>query len=353
MDLQKLRNRIDEIDQKLIQLLNDRIKAAREIGELKKIKADGAYVPAREKQVLDGVKAMNEGAISNDSLHAIYREIMSASLAVERHTKVAYLGPCATFTHHAARSRFGASVEYVACESVADVFTTVEKGNADYGVVPIENSIQGPEAPTLDCFVDTSLKICAEIVFPVSQCLLSSSERKKIKRLYSHPQAFAQCRRWLRTEMPGAKQVVTSSTAKAAELAGQEKDAGAIASALAAEIYDLQVLADNIQDESGNETRFMIVGKAYGEPTGDDKTSIIFSVKHQAGSLYSALEAFRQFELNMTKIESRPLKSRAWEYCFFIDFEGHAADDAVAKALEGLSKHCTFVTVLGSYPKSC
>ena len=352
MNLDDLRKRIDEIDQKLIALLNERTTAATDIGKLKQSDGAETYVPAREKEVLTRVKQLNKGPLTDTSLHAVYREIMSASLAMERQVKVAYLGPIATFTHGAARSRFGASVDYLACESGADVFTAIENGSADYGVVPIENSIQGPEAPTLDCFVNTSLKVCAEIVFPISQCLLSRSPREKIGKIYSHPQALGQCRQWLRMEMSGIDQLPTSSTAKAAELASVEDGAAALASALAAEIYSLDIVADNIQDESGNETRFMVLGKSYGKPSGNDKTSIIFSVKHQAGSLFSALEAFRKFGLNMTKIESRPLKSRAWEYYFFVDLEGHAGDEGMSKALAELSEHCVFLTVLGSYPKA-
>jgi chorismate mutase/prephenate dehydratase len=347
-----VRQRIDAIDDELVELLNKRIAAAIEIGKLKQDSAGEVYVPAREKAVLEGAIERNSGPITDDALKAVYREIMSASLALEKEVRVAYLGPAATFTHYAARSRFGTSVEYIACETVGDVFASVEKGNADYGVVPIENSIHGPEAPTLDCFVDTGLKICAEIILPISQCLLSRAPRERVKRVYSHPQAFAQCRGWMRMEMPGVEQVSTTSTAKAAELAAQEDGSAAIASALAAEMYKLDVVAESIQDVSGNKTRFMVLANSCGAPTGDDKTSIIFSVKHAAGSLYNALESFREYGLNMTKIESRPSKSKAWEYCFFVDFEGHSDDEPIAKALADLSTHCVFATVLGSYPKA-
>ncbi len=352
MSVDDVRQRIDAIDDELVELLNKRIAAAIEIGKLKQDSAGEVYVPAREKAVLEGAIERNSGPITDDALKAVYREIMSASLAQEKQVGVAYLGPAATFTHHAARSRFGTSVEYVACETARDVFASVEKGNADYGVVPIENSIQGPEAPTLDCFVDTGLKICAEIILPISQCLLSRAPRERVKRVYSHPQAFAQCRGWMRMEMPGVEQVSTTSTAKAAELAALEDGSAAIASALAAEMYKLDVVAESIQDVSGNKTRFMVLANSCGAPTGDDKTSIIFSVKHAAGSLYNALESFREYGLNMTKIESRPSKSKAWEYCFFVDFEGHSDDEPIAKALADLSTHCVFATVLGSYPKA-
>lgn len=351
--IQKLRSRIDDIDTRLVELLSERVSTAMEIGRAKQSgKSFEIYVPAREKAVLDRVQRLNKGPIPVESIKAIYREIMSASLAIEKATKVAYMGPLATYSHHAARSRFGSSVEYVACETVPDVFRTVEKHHADYGVVPIENSIHGPEAQTLDNFVTTKLKVCAEIVLPISHCLLSRSPRTKITKIYSHPQPFGQCTRWLRMEMPGVELVPTSSTAKAAELASVEHGSAALASSLAAEIYDLNIIAEGVEDETGNQTRFMVLARRFGHATGEDKTSIIFAVKHSAGSLYSALESFKTFKLNMTKIESRPFKSRAWEYYFFVDFEGHVEDKRVSAALRNLSKHCAFLTVLGSYPKA-
>lgn len=352
MTLDELRKTIDDIDAKLVSLLNLRIKSAIEIGKLKQNSGTEPYVPQREKEVLDRVQKLNPGPLPSKSLSSIYREVMSASLALEKELKVAYLGPAATFSHGAARERFGSSVEYVACESVADVFEEVEKQRADYGVVPIENSIQGPEAPSLDRFVDSKVKICAETVYPISHCLLSRVSRDRIRKVYSHPQALGQCNRWLRMEMPGVEQVSTSSTARAAELAAIESDSAAIASRLAAEIYALDVVASNIEDISGNETRFLVLGRSSGAATGNDKTSVIFSVKHEAGSLHHALESFRKFGLNLTKIESRPSRSQSWEYNFFVDFEGHADEEPVANALKDLSSHCTFLTVLGSYPKA-
>ncbi|TFH17454.1 MAG: prephenate dehydratase [Lentisphaerales bacterium] len=353
MTLDKLRKTIDDIDTKLVDLLNQRIKTAIEIGKLKESNGAEPYVPQREKEVLARVQKLNPGPLPAKSLSYIYREIMSASLALEKELKVAYLGPAATFSHGAARERFGSSVEYVACESVAAVFEEVEKQLADYGVVPIENSIQGPEAPTLDRLVDAKVKICAETIYPISHCLLSRSSRDRIRKVYSHPQALGQCNRWLRMEMPGVEQVSTSSTAKAAELAAIETDSSAIASRLAAEIYVLDIVASNIEDIGGNETRFLVLGQSSGGATGNDKTSVIFSVKHKAGSLHNALESFRKFGLNMTKIESRPSRSKSWEYNFFVDFEGHTNEEPVAEALKDLSSHCTFLTVLGSYPRAC
>ncbi len=347
-----LSTKIDGIDAKIVQLLNQRTRAALDIGQLKQKKSGEIYVPAREKEVLLRTQKLNRGPLKDSAIKAIFREIMSASLAAEKKLKVAYMGPAATFSHQAARSRFGTSVEYAACESVSAVFELVEKHGADYGVVPIENSIHGAEAVTLDSFLGTNLKICAEIILPVSQCLLSLSTRDRIKRIYSHPQALGQCARWLKMEMPGVELVSTSSTAKAAELAAVEKEAGALASSLAAEIYRLNIIAPNIEDVSGNQTRFMVLARSYGKPTGDDKTSLIFSVSHKAGSLYNSLQSFKKYGLNMTKIESRPSKSTAWEYCFFVDLEGHTSDRKMKAALGDLQKHCAFLKVLGSYPRA-
>jgi len=352
MNLDDLRKKINEIDEKLVELLNERTRTVVEIGKIKANQGIEPYDPGREKKVLERVQQLNAGPLDAAALKAIYREIMSSALALERQVKVAYLGPAATFSHSAARSKFGTSVEYVACETVADVFSAVQTQEANYGVVPIENSIQGAESPTLDSFVTTTLKVCAEIVHPISICLLSRTSREKIKRIYSHPQPLGQCRRWLQMEMPGVEQVPTTSTARAAELAAVEKGVAALACPLAAEIYKLDVLASNVQDLANNETRFMVIAKTCGQATGDDKTSVIFAVKHAAGSLYNALESLKKYGLNMTKIESRPSRSKAWEYNFFVDFEGHADDPKIAEALKDLATHCSFLTVLGSYPKA-
>lgn len=351
MTLDELRNQIDELDAQLVALLNARTKAAIDIGRVKQANGQAIYVPAREKAVLDRVTGLNAGPLTAHSLCAIYREIMSAALALEHDLKIAYLGPSATFTHQAARSRFGASVEYAACQTISDVFTAVQKGAADYGVIPIENSTEGAVTHTLDEFINTPLRICAEIYLRISHHLMSAGPVEDIKRLYSNPQVFGQCRRWLLENMPRVDLVPVSSTARAAEMAAKEADSGALASELAAELYGLTVWHPDIQDITGNTTRFLVVGTQYGEPTGTDKTSICFSVKHKAGALCSALDVLRKHGLNMTKIESRPSKTRQWEYVFFVDVEGHAADTKVATALTELNEHCAQVTVLGAYPR--
>lgn len=352
MNLDDLRRRIDGIDEELVRLLNDRTRVALDIGSIKRAQSLEAYSPAREKEVLARVASLNRGPLAEASLRAIYREIMSAALSLEKQVKVAYLGPPSTFSHVAARARFGGSVDYVSCETISDVFDAVEKGMADHGVVPVENSTEGAVTYTLDRLVDTTLKICSEICLPISECLLSRVPRDRIEKLYSHPQVLGQCRMWTQREMSGVDVIPVASTARAAEMAAHEPNAAALASRLAAEIYGLEILEADVQDMSGNTTRFVVLARNDGKPTGDDKTSLLFAVQHKAGALYSALESFKKFGLNMTKIESRPSRSKAWQYYFFVDIEGHAKDENVAKALTDLAGHCVVLTILGSYPKA-
>jgi chorismate mutase/prephenate dehydratase len=350
MSLDELRRRIDEIDRELVQRLNERTRCALEIGRIKRQAGKEVYVPAREREVLRRAEEFNEGPLPAESVRAIFREIMSAAIALERPVKIAYLGPPATFTHQAARSRFGASVEYTPCETISDVFAEVAKRACDYGVVPIENSTEGAVTHTLDEFIETPLRICAEIYLPISHNLLSRSSREAIRRVYSNPQVFGQCRRWLQERMPGVEQISVSSTARAAELAAEEPGAGALAGLLAADLYRLDVIERDIQDLGGNTTRFLVIGPTYGPPTGEDRTSIVFGVRHKAGALYEALASFSRHGINLCKIESRPSRTKAWEYLFFVDFEGHVDDAPVKAALETLRDHCTVLTVLGSYP---
>lgn len=351
-DLSALRKRIDRLDGQLVRLLNERTAVALEIGGIKQAAGEEIYAPAREKAVLERVAAMNLGPLPPESLQAIYREVMSAALALECGIKVAYLGPPATFTHQAATMKFGASVEYVSCDTIGDVFTAVERRTAHYGVVPIENSTDGAVTHTLDQFVDSPLKICAEVYLPVSQNLMALGGRDEIKRIYSKAEVFGQCRRWLYQHAPGVELLPASSTAKAAEMASKDRSVGAIASRLAADLYGLKVLARDIEDIAGNTTRFLIIGKACGGRTDRDKTSIVFAVKHKVGALHDALGAFKRNRLNMSKIESRPSRTKAWEYHFFVDVDGHQDEPRVKRALAALASHCNSMTVLGSYPKS-
>ena len=352
MSLEKLRKQIDHLDEKLIKLLNERIAVALEIGKTKKEQGGEIYVPAREKAVFDRVTDLNaDGPLPADAVRAIYREIMSAALALESNLKIAYLGPPATFTHQAARQKFGASVDYHPVGTIADVFSAVENGIADYGVVPIENSTEGAVTHTFDQFIGTSLKICAEVYLPVSLCLLASVPKEKITRVCSKQEAIGQCRRWLAENLSGVEFDAVNSTALAAEMAAKS-DCAAVASQLAAEMYCLDIIAENIQDVSGNTTRFLVIGRNGSEATGGDKTSIYFGIKDKVGALYDALDVLKRNGINMSKIESRPSKNKTWEYVFFVDFEGHAGDPHVKTALKEFEQYCAVLTVLGSYPKA-
>lgn len=351
MSLEKLRKQIDALDEQLVKLLNERIGVALEIGKTKKEQGGEIYVPSREKAVFERICGLNKGPLPNESARAIYREIMSASLALESNLKIAYLGPPATFTHQAAHTKFGASVDYHSVGTITDVFTAVEQGTADYGVVPVENSIEGAVTHTFDQFTSTPLKICAEIYLPVSLYLLSSVPKDKITRVCSKQEALGQCRRWLGANLSGVETDAVNSTALAAEMAARG-DCAAIASALAADLYNLDIIAENIQDVGGNTTRFLVIGKSCSDSTGDDKTSIYFSFKNEVGALYGALDSLRAGGINMTKIESRPGKNKAWEYVFFVDFEGHMEDPNVKAALEALDERCAVLGILGSYPKA-
>ena len=352
MSLEKLRKQIDKLDVKLVELLNERVGVALEIGKTKKEQGGEIYVPSREKAVFERISALNgSGPLPDKSARAIYREIMSAALALESNLKICYLGPPATFTHQAARSKFGASVEYHPAGSIADVFSAVENGNADYGVVPIENSTEGAVTHTFDQFTGTTLKICAEIYLPISLCLMASVPREKVTRVCTKQEALGQCRRWLNENMPGIEFEAVNSTTLAAEMASTS-DSAAVASRFAAELYGLDIFAENIQDIRGNTTRFLVIGRACSESTGEDKTSIYFGIKDKVGALHDTLDTLKNNGINMSKIESRPSGDKVWEYVFFVDFEGHADRPNVQKALEEMEEHCAVLTVLGSYPKA-
>ena len=352
MNILEHRKAIDRLDAQIVKLLNERTLHVLEIGSLKLKAGEEIYAPHRERAVLQRVCKSNGGPITDASLRAIYREIMSSALSLEKSMTIAYLGPEATFTHQAAIRRFGSSLRYAAQKTIADVFFEVSKNRADYGVVPVENSTEGVVTHTLDMFVDSELKIVAQIILSIQHCLVSNYPRAQIKKLYGHPQTLAQCRAWVQNHLPEVEIIETSSNARSAELAAREKDSAAIAGVLAAERYGLDILESDIQDNSANATRFLVLGRQCGPPTGKDRTSLMFSISHEVGALHKALAAFRRFKLNMTKIESRPSKRKAWEYFFFVDCEGHKEDRKVAKAIAELAKECNFVKVLGSYPNS-
>ena len=348
--LKELRQEIDGLDIKILELINKRTKLALEIGKIKAREKKGYYIPDREKQVYRRLLKENKGPLPDVAVKAVYREIMSAALSLEKSLRVAYWGPEATFTHLAALQKFGSSVKLIPAKSIAGLFTEVEKDRADYGVVPIENSTEGVVNHTLDMFIDSELKICSEISLEVSHHLLSKGRLKGIRKIYSNPQALAQCRNWIESNLPKAELIEVSTTSKGAELASREKGAGAIASELAAEIYGLKAVSRRIEDSPSNITRFLVIGKTLAQSTGGDKTSLMFSIRDKVGALYTMLKPFKQHKINLTKIESRPSRRKAWDYFFFVDLEGHCEDENVKKALEELGRECPQLKILGSYP---
>jgi chorismate mutase / prephenate dehydratase len=350
MKLENLRHKIDGLDKQIIKLLNARAKVSLQVAGVKRRSGKGAYSPDRERAVLRKLAVLNKGPLPKSGLEGIYREIMSSSLSLAAPLKIAYLGPQATFTHLAALKRFGSQVRHIPCYSIADVFTEVEKGSADYGVVPIENSIEGAVTHTLDMFMDSDLRICAQVILDVSHNLLANCPMGKIKRVYSIAQVFGQCRIWLQAHLPGIETVEVSSTTAAAQLAAKEKNCAAIASAFAAKTYKLKVVASDIEDSAHNITRFLVIGKEDVGPTGDDRTSIMFSIKDKVGALHDMLMPFKKHKLNLTRIESRPSKKKAWDYYFFVDLSGHRDNPRVKEALSELEVKCKFLKVLGSYP---
>lgn len=350
MDLKKLRNKIDRVDVEILDLLNERLKIAKQVGKAKKLRKEDIYAPNREKEILLNLIKQNKGPLPTDELKNIFREIIKTSLLLQKKLAIAYLGPEATFTHLAAIKNFGRQAQYISSKSIGDVFTEVEKERADYGVVPIENTTEGMVNYTLDMFMDSDLKICAEILIEVHHNLASRGTLNNIEKLYSHPQTLAQCRNYLEEKLPNVKIVEVESNARAAQLAADDVRSAAIVSTVAAEMYNLNILVSRIEDLTNNYTRFLVIGKNDSAKSGEDKTSILFSIKDRVGALYDMLLPFRKERINLTKIESRPTKKKAWEYVFFVDLIGHREDANIKKALAELEKECLFLKVLGSYP---
>ena len=354
MHIPEHRKAIDKLDAQIVRLLNERTQHVLAIGQFKLKAGEEIYAPHRERAVLNRIARHNQGPMTNEQLRAVYREVMSSALALEKTLTIAYLGPEATFTHQAAIRRFGSSLRYAAQKTIADVFTEVGKFRADYGVVPVENTTEGVVTHTLDMFVDSELKIVSQIILRIQQCLMipQSGTRNQIRKLYAHPQSLAQCRAWVQNHLPRVEIVETSSNARSAELAAKEKHSAALAGLLAAEKYHLRVLELDIQDNAANATRFLVLGRQCSPPTGKDRTSLMISISDKVGALHHALAAFRRFRINLTKIESRPSKRKAWEYYFFIDCDGHVQDRKVVKAIAHLEQECSYVKVLGSYPNA-
>ena len=350
MSLEQCRKKIDEIDEKLVELLNARAQVVVEVG---KIKGDGPiYIPEREKKVLAKIAANNKGPLPDKTLFAVWRELMSGSFFLERPLRISYLGPQGSFTHTAAIRKFGQSVEYEAVTDIRGIFDEVAKGHCDLGVVPVENSAGGGVVETLDAFVESNVMICAEVYMPIHHNVMAKCSLDEVEKVYSKPEVFAQCRNWLSRTFKEAKTIPVASTARAAQMAKDEPHVAAIGSEIAAELYGLNVICENVEDIAHNITRFLIISKEDAKPSGDDKTSILFSTSHKAGALAEVLMVFKNRGVNLSNIESRPSRNRQWDYYFFVDCLGHRTDKKVADCFEEVRQHCLQLSVLGSFPKN-
>ena len=352
MELAEYRDQINEIDDQILALLQKRAEISKQVGAVKaETGAAQVYVPHRQKQVIERLKAENQGKFPEDALESIWTEILSASRSLQEPERVAFLGPVGSVGHLAARCHFGVSTEFIPVHPQVDIFNEVESGRADYGVVAIENSLQGTVRDVLERFQHTPLWICAETFQPIKQHLLSQSSLTEIKRIYSHPQPFAQCRAWLNRYLGNVEQIEVVSTSEAAQRASQEPLAAAIASQLASEIYQVPIVANAIMDEPDNTTRFFVIGSQMADPSGYDRTSLFFAIRDKVGALHQALGILEEARLNLTYLESLPSRTKPWEYVFFAEMEGHIADERVLEALEQLEELCTNVNVIGSYPR--
>ncbi len=357
--LQKIRQRIDIIDEQLVELMNQRAQCAMDVADVKRQENTHSdleinfFRPEREAQVMRKVKELNQGPLADDQAARLIREVMSTCLSLEQQLQVAYLGPEGTYTQNAAYKQFGHAVTTVPMPTIQDVFKKVESGSVNYGLVPVENSNEGVVTHTLDTFMDTSLNICGEVDLAIHHNLVNKSgDRSRITKIYSHQQSLAQCQKWLLNNVPNIETIPVSSNAEAARLASKDESTAAICGLSAVEVFNLSVCDENIEDMSDNTTRFLVIGKEEVAPSGKDKTSLLLSAKNKPGALLSLLEPFSKNNISMSKIESRPAPSGLWEYVFFIDIEGHQKDDIVAEALDSLKDEAAFFKVLGSYPKA-
>jgi chorismate mutase / prephenate dehydratase len=351
--LNKIREALRQKDQEIVRLLNERANLSLEVGQVKNENGQDIYDPSRERLVYQYLAQVNQGPLSDKALHDIYREVISASRDLQGPITVAYFGPEASFTHLAALAHFGQRARFSPEKTISMVFEQAERERTSYGVVPIENSGEGSVKPTHDRLISTPLSIRAEVFLKISHFLLASQDKlERIKKIYSHPQAIAQCQGWLEKHFPNCSILKVENTAQAAKNVLEDQEGAAIGSREAAQLYGLKILADRIEDYPLNTTRFLIMGKGQSEITGKDKTSILFGTPHKPGALFHALEPFTQRELNLLKIESYPVPDRMWEYLFFVDFSGHQKDEKVQKCLQDLEKVTTFFKVLGSYPSA-
>jgi chorismate mutase/prephenate dehydratase len=352
MSLEELRKKIDEVDNQLVKLLNERAQVVVKIGTLKTKTDKPVYSPDREKDVFARITRANKGPLPDRCLIAIWRELMSGSFVLERPLRIGYLGPAGSFSHTAAMLKFGQSVEYEPLADITSIFDEVSKGHCDLGLAPVENTMGGGVIETLDALIDSNVKVCAEVQMAIHHSLLGNCSMEKIEKIYSKPEVFAQCRSWLSATFKETQTVPVASTAKAAQMAANEPNTAAIGSNIAAELYGLRIIFENIEDIANNITRFLVISREDAKPTGEDKTAILFSTAHKAGALSDVLDVFKTYRINMTNIESRPSKKREWEYYFFVDFLGHRMDQNIQDGLTEARKHCLQLSILGSFPKA-
>ncbi|MDR2981161.1 MAG: prephenate dehydratase [Puniceicoccales bacterium] len=352
MSLDNYRTEIDRIDREIIRLLQERQAFVTKIGEAKKATGTGFYAPDREEALLSKLENIAPDALPKPSIRAIYREIISLSIGAQMTLPIAYLGPEGTYTQQATLKNFGSSVPLTPLRTIPDVFAAVNQGEAAYGVIPIENSTEGAIVHSLDMLAESELKIVAQIYLSIEHCLIGRGPLKGVKRILSKDIALAQCRSWLQRHLPDVEQIATDSTAAAVRAAAEDATTAAVASGVAATLYDVPVLAQGIQDKKDNITRFLVIGTKANPPSKscEDKTSLVLSLKHEPGTLQKALQPISKHGLNLTRIESRPSRRKAWEYLFFIDFVGHWEDAKVQAAVTELRDSCDFVKWLGSYP---
>lgn len=348
------RDKIDAIDAQMLKLVNERAQLAREIGHLKE---DGViYKPEREAQVLSSMHALNQGPLSNEAVSHFFRAVMANCRALEKELAIAFLGPLGTYSEEAALKQFGQGRNAIVCGTIDEVFRTLEADQADYAVVPVENSTEGAVGLTLDLLLSSTVQVCGEVTIPIHHCLLSKqTDVSKITHVFSHAQSLSQCHEWLNRNLPGIEREAVTSNAYAAKMihdlvSSDNTFAAAIASKRAAELFNLNVLADNIEDDPKNTTRFLVLGKQAVAPSGRDKTSLAVSTKNEPGAMVNLLEPFSTHGVSMTKLESRPSKQGLWDYVFYIDIEGHVTDENVSRALEALKQRASVVKVLGAYP---
>ncbi|HEX4053444.1 MAG TPA: prephenate dehydratase [Tepidisphaeraceae bacterium] len=349
--LDQLRLRIDQIDAQIVELLNSRAGVVVEIGKIKQSQGTPIYAPDREKAILEKIRQLNRGPLSDRCLEAVYRELMSGSFALEKPLRIGFLGPEGSFSHAASVAKFGSSVDYVPLSAIPAVFEEVVRGHVDYGLVPVENSIGGGIVDTLDAFLSSSAKICAEVLLVVHHNLLSNEPWEKVEKIYSKAEVFSQCRNWLSATAKDRHTIPAESTTVAAQMARDQGGVAAIGSKQAAELYGLHILFENIEDNPDNMTRFFVIGREGARRSGDDKTAIMFTTAHKPGALAEVLDVFKENGINLTDIEKRPSRKVNWEYYFFIDAQGHGDDAGMKKAIEQAKKHCLQLTVLGSYPR--